>query len=208
MHKDRDSLRQASESFSVRSSVRNRDEAILIEQAKRLDPAAFSTLYKRHVQAIYRYVYYRVGDVEVAEDLVSEVFLKALEGIESFTYIGVPFSSWLYRIARDRVNEYFRRQAKRAHLPLDETLVSAKVEPHTEVEARLQQEKLRLAIARLTEDQQQVVILKFIEGLSNATVAQILGKTEGAGKSLQHRALASLQRILTETEGDWNETGF
>jgi RNA polymerase sigma-70 factor (ECF subfamily) len=178
--------------------VQNQDEATLIERAKRLDRAALSELYKRHVQAIYRYVYYRVGDVEVAEDLVSEVFLKALEGIESFTYRGVPFASWLYRIARARVIDYFRRQAKRDYLPLDETLVAGKVEPYIEGEARLQHEELRLAIARLTEDQQQVIILRFIEGLSNATVAQILGKTEGAVKSLQHRALASLQRIMAK----------
>ncbi len=183
--------------------MQNRDEATLIEQAKKFDPVALSELYKRHAQAIYRYVYYRVGDVEVAEDLVSEVFLKALEGIESFTYKGAPFASWLYRIARARVIDYFRRQAKRDHLSLDVTSVSGKVAPHTEVEAQLQREQLRLAIARLTEDQQQVIILKFIEGLSNAAVAQILDKTEGAVKSLQHRALASLQRILTEK--DWTE---
>ena len=174
------------------------DEATLIERARRFDRAALSELYKHHVQAIYRYIYYRVGDVDVAEDLVSEVFLKALEGIESFTYSGAPFASWLYRIAQARVSDYFRRKARREHLPLDETLVSGQEEPRAEVEARLRHEELRSAIARLTEEQQQVIILKFIEGLSNAAVAQILGRTEGAVKSLQYRALASLQRIMSE----------
>ncbi len=172
------------------------DEIALIERAKRFDRAALSELYGRYAQAIYRYIYYRVGDVEATEDLVSEVFLKVLEGIESFTYRGVPFSAWLYRIARARVADYFRQRDKRDHLPLDERLIGVEGSPHADLEGQLKRKELRSAIAQLTEDQQQVVILKFIEGLSNAEVAQVIDKTEGAVKSLQYRALASLQRIM------------
>jgi RNA polymerase sigma-70 factor (ECF subfamily) len=176
------------------------DESSLIERAKRYDQKAISELYKRHVQSIYRYIYYRVGDVNVAEDLTADVFLKALEGLERFTYRGIPFSAWLYRIAHARAMDHFRRQARREHLPLDERLVATGKGPQAMVEARLDHEELQSAIAQLTTDQQQVIILKFVEGLSNAEVAGILGKSEGAVKSLQHRALNSLQRITRREE--------
>ena len=176
------------------------DESLLIERAKRYDQRAISELYKRHVQSIYRYIYYRVGDVTVAEDLTAEVFLRALEGLAGFTYRGVPFSAWLHRIAYARVMDHFRQQARRELLPLDERLVATGKGPQATVEARLDHEELQSAIAQLTTEQQQVVILKFVEGLSNAEVARILGKSEGAVKSLQHRALNSLQRIMRGEE--------
>ena len=176
------------------------DESLLIERAKRYDPKAISELYKRHVQDIYRYIYYRVGDVNVAEDLTADVFLRALEGLAGFTYRGVPFSAWLYRIAHARVMDHFRQQARRELLPLDERLVATGKGPQATVEARLDCEELQSAIAQLTTDQQQVIILKFVEGLSNAEAARILGKTEGAVKALQHRALNSLQRTMRREE--------
>jgi RNA polymerase sigma-70 factor (ECF subfamily) len=172
------------------------DEPFLIERAKSYDQKAISELYKRHVQSIYRYIYYRVGDVNAAEDLTADVFLKALEGLEGFTYRGIPFSAWLYRIAHARVVDHFRRQARRELLPLDERLVATGKGPQAAVEAQLYHEELQSAIAQLTADQQQVIILRFVEGLSNAEVARILGKSEGAVKSLQHRALNALQRIM------------
>jgi RNA polymerase sigma-70 factor (ECF subfamily) len=172
------------------------DEPSLIERAKRYDQKAISELYKRHVQSIYRYIYYRVGDVNVAEDLTADVFLRALEGLEGFTYRGIPFSAWLHRIAQARVTDYFRQQARRELLPLDERLVATEKGLQAMLEARLDHEELQSAIAQLTTDQQQVIILKFVEGLSNAEVARILSKSEGAVKSLQHRALNSLQRIM------------
>jgi len=176
------------------------DEPSLIERAKRYDQKAISELYKRHVQSIYRYIYYRVGDVNVAEDLTADVFLRALEGLEGFTYRGIPFSAWLHRIAHARVTDYFRQQARRELLPLDERLVATEKGLQAMLEARLDHEELQSAIAQLTTDQQQVIILKFVEGLSNAEVARILGKSEGAVKSLQHRALNSLQRIMGREE--------
>ena len=176
------------------------DEFSLIERAKRYDQKAISELYKRHAQSIYRYIYYRVGDVNVAEDLTADTFLKALEGLEGFTYRGIPFSAWLYRIAHARIMDHFRQQARREFLPLDERLIATGKGPQATVEAWLDHEELQSAIAQLTTDQQQVIILKFVEGLSNAEVARILGKSEGAVKSLQHRALSSLQRIMRRKE--------
>jgi len=176
------------------------DETSLIERAKRYDQKAISALYKRHAQSIYRYIYYRVGDVNVAEDLTADVFLRALEGLPGFTYRGIPFLAWLHRIAHARVMDYFRQQARREFLPLDERLVATEKGLQAMLEARLDHEELQSAIAQLTTDQQQVIILKFVEGLSNAEVARILGKSEGAVKSLQHRALNSLQRIMRGEE--------
>jgi RNA polymerase sigma-70 factor (ECF subfamily) len=176
------------------------DEPALIERAKEHDQKAISELYKRHVQSIYRYIYYRVGDVNVAEDLTADVFLRALEGLAGFTYRGIPFSAWLYRIAHARVMDHFRRQTRREHLPLDERLVGVTEGPQIALETKLDYEELQSALVQLTTDQQQVIILKFVEGLSNAEVARILGKSEGAVKSLQHRALNSLQRIMRKEE--------
>jgi RNA polymerase sigma-70 factor (ECF subfamily) len=176
------------------------DEPSLIERAKRYDQKAISELYRRHAQSIHRYIYYRVGDVNVAEDLTADVFLKALEGLEGFTYRGIPFSAWLYRIAHARVMDHFRKRARHELLPLDERLVATEKGPQATVEAKLDHEELQSAIAQLTIEQQQVIILKFVEGLSNAEVARIMGKTEGAVKSLQHRGLNSLQRIMRKEE--------
>ncbi|MCD6552798.1 MAG: sigma-70 family RNA polymerase sigma factor [Anaerolineae bacterium] len=178
-----------------------RDEAALVARAKQFDRAAIAELYRRYVQRIYRYVYYRVGDESTAEDLTAEVFLRALEGLESYSYRGVPFVAWLYRIAQARVADYHRRWGRRGEtLPLDEKLVGMDDDLATFAEHREAYEDLYTALQQLTEEQQQVIALKFLAGLKNAEVAYVLGKTEGAVKALQHRALASLQRILGEDE--------
>ncbi|MFQ6058725.1 MAG: sigma-70 family RNA polymerase sigma factor [Anaerolineae bacterium] len=178
------------------------DDRELIGRAKEYDPAAFAQIYERYYQGIYNYVYYRVGDPSLAEDLVADVFLKVMEGIESFTFRGVPFSAWLYRIANNLVIDYFRRQPRQPELALEEGQLAVEGGPVEALERSLTQEELARALRGLTEDQRQVIILKFVDGLSNTEVAQILGKTEGAIKSLQHRALASLSRILGEVGRD------
>ncbi len=153
-------------------------------------------LYRRHVGAIYRYIHLRVGREDLAEDLTADVFLKMLEGIESFNYRGVPFAAWLFRIAHDRVVDYFRHQARKETVSLSERLSALGEGPLAMTEAALAGERLRQAFGRLTEEQQQVIVLKFGEGLTNAEVGRLLGKSEGAVKSLQHRALTSLRRFL------------
>lgn len=161
-----------------------------------MERAAISALYRRHVQAIYRYLYYRVGDEHTAEDLTAEVFLRAIEGLPNYEPRGVPFAAWLYRIAQARMADYFRRQGRTATVGLDEGWPSDEDLPLARVERSSLHEELRAALGRLTIDQQQVIILKFVEGFSNAEAARILGKTEGAVKSLQHRALNALHRLM------------
>jgi len=172
------------------------DERTLIERAQAYETRAFAEIYERYYQGIYNFIYYRVSEEPLAEDLTAEVFLKAMEAIQSFTFRGIPFSAWLYRIANNLVIDYFRRQPKLPPVELEEMQIATEDSPGDAVEFGMTQRELQRALSCLTEEQQQVIILKFVDGLSNEEVAQILGKTEGAIKSLQHRALASLGRIL------------
>jgi RNA polymerase sigma-70 factor (ECF subfamily) len=174
------------------------DECDLVRRAQEYDSSAFAEIYERYYQGIYNFVYYRVTDEALAEDLTAEVFLKAMEAIESFTFRGVPLSAWLYRIANNLVVDHFRRQPRHGNVSLEETTVSAGENPTDALEQGLTQQTIRRALSELTEEQQQVVLLKFVDGLSNNEVARVLGKTEGAIKSLQHRALSSLARVLGE----------
>jgi len=182
--------------MSKGETVPGMDETTLVQRARQLDRDAVSALYRQHVQAIYRYVYYRVGDASVAEDLTAEVFLRAIEGLPDYEPRGIPFVAWLYRIARARVVDHFRQQKRVEKVALDESFPSDGESPLAEAERSFFHEDLKVALRQLTPNQQQVIILKFVEGLSNAEVAQILGKTEGAVKSLQHRALNALNRLM------------
>ncbi|HQZ70880.1 MAG: sigma-70 family RNA polymerase sigma factor [Anaerolineae bacterium] len=172
------------------------NEEDLVRRAQDYDPAAFGEIYERYFNGVYKYTYYRVGDQVVAEDIAMDVFAKAMESIDGFAFRGVPFSAWLYRIASNMVVDHFRRQPSQPALSLEEKLVADVAHPTQLLDQEFSHQALRQALAELTDDQQQVVILKFVDGLSNLEVAQILGKTEGAIKSLQHRALASLGRVL------------
>jgi RNA polymerase sigma-70 factor (ECF subfamily) len=176
------------------------DETELIQRAKTYDPDALSTIYERYYQAIYRYVYYRVGDSGLAEDLTGDIFLKMLHGIESYSIQGVPFSAWLYRIARNRIIDHLRRQPQKADVSLEEARADNIASTETTLEQALQRDELLKAVQVLTGDQRQVIILKFIEDQDNATIATILGKTEGAVKSLQHRALDTLRHHMEQTQ--------
>ncbi|MFQ6057389.1 MAG: sigma-70 family RNA polymerase sigma factor [Anaerolineae bacterium] len=174
------------------------DEKRLLERAREYDPVALGQIYDQYSVKIYNYIYYRLGDARLAEDLTADVFLKMLEAVKASAAWKISLSGWLYRIAHNLVIDYFRRQPRREALPLDERLIAAQNSPAIGLESVLAQQRLRAAISRLTEDQQQVIILKFVEDMSNAEVAEILGKSEGAVKALQHRALAALRRIMGE----------
>ena len=165
-----------------------------------MERAAIGALYRQHVQAIYRYIYYRVGDEHTAEDLTAEVFLRAIEGLPNYEPRGVPFAAWLYRIAQARVADHFRQEGRTGTVAIEEDWPSGEASPSIKVEQLVYHEALRAAVNQLTPDQQQVIILKFVEGLGNAEVAHILGKTEGAVKSLQHRALNTLHRLMGRSD--------
>ena len=177
-----------------------KDEATLIQRAKEGDPAAFAEIYDRHQPAIYRYIFYRVGDAATAEDLTSEVFVHLVDSIEDFTYRGRPLLAWLYTIARNLVTDHHRSTERATRVPLDEGLVDDVTGPEDAAGHALAQQRLAAAVDQLTEDQRQVILLKFFEGLDNKTVARLLRKPYGAVKALQHRGLAALRRILQSNE--------
>jgi RNA polymerase sigma-70 factor (ECF subfamily) len=173
------------------------DEAKLVASAQRGDRSAIAEIYERHHSAIYRYIYYRVGETSTAEDLTGTVFVRVVEHLDDFVYRGRPLLSWLYTIARNVVVDHHRRSSGPTMMPLDERLLTGAVDVERAAERALVQRQLAVALGRLTEDQRQVIVLKFIEEMSNEEVADVLGKTVGAVKSLQHRALAALHRVLS-----------
>lgn len=172
-------------------------DAQLIRHAQAFEEAALRELYHRHVQRLFRYVYARVGDHALAEDLVADVFERMLDGLPAYEERGVPFEAWLYRIAHARVIDHYRRQRVRDHSPLDERLLAAEgANPAHGATGRDELRRLWQVMPHLTPEQQQVLSLRFLAEYSLAEVAHTLEKTEGAVKALQHRALASLRRLL------------
>ncbi len=180
--------------------MRTGEDNSLLDRVQEYDLPAIGEVYDRYAGRIYNYIYYRLGDTQLAEDLTGAVFIKMLEAIQSSKSWQVSFSGWLYRIAHNLVVDHFRRTQQDRAAPLDERIVAGDQDPVKTVERRLENDRLRLAIGQLTEEQRQVITYKFVEDLTNAQVAEIMGKTEGAIKSLQFRALASLRRILEAEE--------
>lgn len=166
----------------------------LVERSVAGDIEAFGELYGIYLDRIYRYILYQVNDRVVAEDLTEEVFLKAWKGINRFTCKGPPFSSWLYRIAHNHIIDYFRTNRQ---LSLIDSAVQANSEnPEEVVEEQLIKSKLLAAIHELPCQQQQIIILKFIEELDNKEIEDIIGKSQGAIRVMQMRALIALRQKL------------
>jgi RNA polymerase sigma-70 factor (ECF subfamily) len=173
------------------------DESALVERAK-TDQIAFGELYERYVKRIYNYIYYRTGNHQDAEDLTARVFHRALQHIGSYVDRGVPFSAWLYRIAHNLVVNWHRDRGRRKMVPLDDMVLSpfSSQAPEHLAERNEQQEELLQAIGKLPDDRQQLLILKYVDRLSNAQIGQIMGRSEGAIKSLYHRTLIALRDQL------------
>jgi RNA polymerase sigma-70 factor (ECF subfamily) len=163
--------------------------------AARGDQEAFGTLYERYVGRIYNYIYYRTGNQFDAEDLTARVFFRALRHIGNYTDRGLPFSAWLYRIAHNLVANWHRDNSRRREVPLEEILLVRPngEHPETTLVQNEELESLMHMIRCLPEERQQLLILKFVDHLSNAEIGQIMGRTEGAVKSLYHRTLISLR---------------
>ena len=173
--------------------------AELVEKAADGDLEAFGELYSIYLAPIYRYVSYQVRDKMTAEDIVEEVFVKAWKAIATCKGKSQTFSAWLYRIAHNHVVNTLRRMNKRVSLESVEMETETLIEvtnPEQEVEAKLAKQELSEAMTCLSQNQRQVIILKFIEDLDNREIAQILGKREGAIRVLQMRALSKLRQEL------------
>jgi RNA polymerase sigma-70 factor (ECF subfamily) len=170
------------------------EDAELVAHAK-TDPDAFGEIYERYVKRIYNYIYYRTSNHQEAEDLTARVFIRAMSHIKNYDDRGVPFSAWLYRIAHNLVANWYRDRKRRKIIPLDEFMTRRVRSEMPEEMAEFEDEKEQLleTIRKLPEDRQQLLILKYVERLSNAEIGQIMDRTEGAVKSLYYRTLSALR---------------
>ncbi len=172
----------------------------VIQRAQKRDQAAVGELYELYAQRIYRYVAFRIPTLADAEDITGNVFLKMLESLPTYREQGVPFEAWLYRIAAAKIADFYRRQRRRPQVELTDTLRHDDPLPEEAVEDHQELEMLRAALRGLTEEQQSILILRFIEHKSHQDVALLVGKSVSAVKSIQHRALTELASRLGSKE--------
>jgi RNA polymerase sigma-70 factor (ECF subfamily) len=195
--------RPASAATTARRPAADSDSARmmdLVERAQAGEAEAFGRLYDQYSDTVYRYIYYRVGGRATAEDLTSETFLRALRRIGTFTWQGRDFGAWLVTIARNLVADHFKSSRFRLEVTTGEMLDANEVErsPEDSVLEHLSNAALLDAVRRLNPQQQECVTLRFLQGLSVAETARVMGKNEGAIKTLQYRAVRTLARLLPE----------
>jgi RNA polymerase sigma-70 factor (ECF subfamily) len=170
-------------------------DEINLNRAIQGDHEAFGMLYEQYVERIFNYVYYRTGNQHDAEDLTAKVFYRAMRRIPQYQERGLPVSAWLYRIAHNLVANWHRDRGRRPEISLDEgfTSIPNAEHPETTLLQLEEQDHLLKTIRNLPSERQQLIILKFVEHMSNAEIGQIMGRTEGAVKSLYHRTLLALR---------------
>jgi RNA polymerase sigma-70 factor (ECF subfamily) len=174
--------------------------AEVIARAQGGDAEVIGALYERYREDVFRYLYYRVGNQQAAEDLTSEVFVRMIRALERYRPGNVAFEAWLFQIARNLAIDHHRKMKVRNHLPLQENLVSETGDVGEVVELELTSDLLVKALAGLTDVQRDVLILRFVNGMRIAQVAQMLHKSENAVKANQRRGLIALRKILTDWE--------
>ena len=174
-------------------------ELRVVAEAQRGDPVALTALYEHFKQDVFRFIYYRTNDTEVAADLTGDVFEKMIKALPTYRPER-PFGAWLFQIARNQVIDYWRKQKVRQTVPLDETMPSTGDPPDEAVGKKLTLERLIRALPHLTDDQQEVVILRYGVGMRIRAVAAAMGKSEGSVRMLQHRALQALRKRLYPSE--------
>jgi len=183
--------------LAVEESVPGFDEQAIVLAAQRGDEGALTTLYEHYFPRVYRYVAARLGNTEDTEDVTEEVFLRLIDNIGSFTFRGLPFGAWVFRIARNEIVSHVRRQKVRsATAPLSEFIPDLSADHVTATEFSFTMAEVREATGKLSEAQRQVIALRFGAGLSVAETAASLKKTENNVKVLQHKAIARLQTLV------------
>ena len=174
----------------------------LVQRAQAGDAEAFGELYDKYVDQVYRYIVYRVPSRQLAEDLTSETFLRALRRISSFTWQGRDVGAWFVTIARNLIADHYKSGRYRLELTTDDVTESGaapvQAGPEGEVLEAMQNKVLLEAVKQLGAEQQECVVLRFLQGLSVSETAQIMGKNDGAIKALQYRAIRTLGRLLPE----------
>jgi RNA polymerase sigma-70 factor (ECF subfamily) len=183
------------------------DERALIEQARH-DRQAFGELYELHVDRIYNYIYYRTGNQHDAEDLTARVFFRAIQHISHYQDRGAPFAAWLFSITRNMLANWYRDTGKWKMVPLDNMLHQQLEDgPEYSIEKGQDRDALLAAIRRLPPERQDLLILKYVEQMTNSEIGQMMGRSEGAIKSLYHRTLHSLRDDMTGQTGNGNNGG-
>ena len=167
-----------------------------IQRAIEGNTDAVTALYQTHAEAIYRYIAYRVPTETDAEDLTADVFLKMVEGLSDYRITGAPFEAWLYRIASARVADFHRRAARRPQIEISDSEADSDPLPEEQLEYGQELDTLKDALQQLSDEQQNVLILRFVEHKSHKEVADLMGKSVTAVKSIQHRALTRLSQLL------------
>lgn len=173
------------------------DEQDLLQRASRLETQALAEVYDTHSPGIYRYSIRLLGDPALAEDCVADTFTRFLKSLQERRGPRDSLQAYLYRIAHNWIVDFYRKDGKTVEL--DDAIRSETDLPEEEAEKRIRQRQVRGAVQRLTPDQQMVISLKYLEEWSNEEIARALKKPLGAVKSLQHRALKSLYKLLAET---------
>jgi len=177
------------------------EEAILNE-AIAGDLVAFNKIYEKYILRIFNYTYYRIGNKNDAEDVTAKVFYRALNKIKFYNNKGVPFSAWLYRIAHNLVANWHRDNSKKKEVPIEDGIELIHHEQLPELTMIKDEENLKLikALRNISPERQQLIILKYVEKLSNTEIGVIMGRSEGAIKSLYHRTLLSLRKEYEKNE--------
>lgn len=179
------------------------EERQIVECARSGDAQALGQLYELYFPRVYRYVHARTGSAAEAEDVTEEIFLRMLTAIGGFQWRRVPFAAWLFRIARNYVISYARKNGvRRNEAPLPEFMADTAPDPVALVEIKLSFEEALQAARGLPHAQREVIWLRFAVGLSVSDTARVLGKREGNVKVLQHKAIAKLQKLLAPAESE------
>jgi RNA polymerase sigma-70 factor (ECF subfamily) len=179
-----------------------KDEVRLLVQAIKGDAAAFGELYEHYLTLIYRYIRSRVEDAHIAEDLTEMVFLKVWETLPRFQLGRVLFRTWLYRVAHNLVIDHYRTRKELNPIHEHPNLEDSSLPPEEAVLLKERQDRIVEAIQRLKPEHQHILLLRFVNGLSHEEAAEVIGRSEGAVRGLQHRALRALERELESMEGD------
>jgi RNA polymerase sigma-70 factor (ECF subfamily) len=176
----------------------------LVRRVRANDPLAFEELYTRYSPRVFGYLFQRLnGDIEEAEDLTADVFTRVFEKIDAFQPQGAPLSAWVFRIAHNRLIDAIRRRPRQIQVGLDEAPELRAAPVFGGIDQQVALDQIKVGLSRLTAEQRQVIVLRFLEGKSLAETAAIVGRNEDAVKKLQARGLASLRRGIECLSGCW-----
>ena len=162
--------------------------------------STLSSLYEEYYDKIARYAYFRVGNKAEAEDIAGEVFLKALKSLKSYKERGIPMQAWLFRIAHNLVVDYFRKMKKHETVPIDNVQIEGGINPAIVAEENAELERVKKAMEQLTQEQKEVLRLRFFSELTSREAGQVLNKSDGAVREMQRAAIEKLRNLLT-TDG-------